>query len=297
MTITWRALLPRPKINLKRFPCLFFVIALRPRFPAVLVGLALVCAAHFTTARMTGAFDAVTYAGIVTFYLTLSIFLAVSAYFLERTDRRNFLNQLRGSLLYRQLEDNADRDELTGLLNRRSLARISDAIWNDAVAQPVVSAILLDIDHFKRFNDVHGHIEGDACIRSVSDCIRDTVGDAYLVFRFGGEEILVLSNGLEPLQVVAMAERIRTAIENLALRHGGIEIGCVTASLGVASAQPGDMTFEKLLQNADDALYEAKRRGRNNVAPGNGLQPNTLVAWPLIAHCARHAVGRGALNR
>jgi diguanylate cyclase (GGDEF)-like protein len=62
------------------------------------------------------------------------------------------------------------------------------------------------------------------------------------------------------------------------LRHGGIEIGCVTASLGVASAQPGDMTFEKLLQNADDALYEAKRRGRNNVAPGNGLQSNTLVA-------------------
>jgi hypothetical protein len=95
---------------------LFFVIALRPRFPAVLAGLVLMCASHFTTTQMTGAFDAVTYSGIVTFYVTLSIFLAVSAYFLEQKDRQNFLNQLRGSLLYRQLEHNSERDELTGLL-------------------------------------------------------------------------------------------------------------------------------------------------------------------------------------
>lgn len=174
---------------------LFFVIALRPRFFAVLSGLALMCASHFTTTHLTGAFDDVTYSGIITFYLTLSIFLAVSAYFLEQKDRQNFLNQLRGSLLCQQLERNAERDELTGLLNRRSLARIGGMLWNEAPGETAVSAILLDIDHFKRFNDVHGHIEGDACIRAVSQCIRAAVDEAAFVFRFGGEEILVLAPG------------------------------------------------------------------------------------------------------
>lgn len=245
---------------------LFFVIALRPRFPAMLVGLTLMCASHFTTTHLTGAFDDVTYSGIITFYLTLSIFLAVSAYFLEQKDRQSFLNQLRSDLLYRQLEHNAECDELTGLLNRRSLARVRDMLWGDKVQQPAISAILLDIDHFKRFNDVHGHIEGDACIRAVSQCIRHAVDDASFVFRFGGEEMLVLSAGRDPLQMLAMAERIRASIEGLAMRHRGLGDGSVTASLGVASAMPAETTLEKLLQAADEALYEAKRMGRNTVA-------------------------------
>lgn len=190
---------------------LFFVIALRPRFPAILIGLVLMCASHFTTTSLTGAFDAVTYSGIITFYVTLSIFLAVSAYFLEQKDRQSFLNQLRGSLLYQQLEHNADRDELSGLLNRRSLARVRDALWSDASHS--IAAILLDIDHFKRFNDVHGHIEGDACIRAVSQRILANADEGAHVFRFGGEEILVLSVGHTALQALAQAERIRAAIE------------------------------------------------------------------------------------
>ncbi|WP_439615471.1 GGDEF domain-containing protein [Shinella sp.] len=251
---------------------LFFVIALRPRFPAVLVGLTLMCASHFTTTQMTGAFDAVTYSGIVTFYVTLSIFLAVSAYFLEQKDRQNFLNQLRAGLLYGQLERNAERDELTGLLNRRSLARICEGLWSGG-KHKTVAAILLDIDHFKRFNDVHGHIEGDACLRAVSRCIRDTVDEASFVFRFGGEEMLVLSVDREPFAALAMAERIRVAIEGLAMRHRGLDDGCVTVSLGVALAAPAETTLEQLLCDADSALYEAKRMGRNTVA----LAGETLI--------------------
>lgn len=95
---------------------LFFVVSLRPRFPAVLAGLTLASASHFTTTYLTGAFDHVAYFGIVSVYSMLSIFLAVSAYFLEKSDRQNFLNQLRAGLLYRQLEGRAERDELTGLL-------------------------------------------------------------------------------------------------------------------------------------------------------------------------------------
>jgi diguanylate cyclase (GGDEF)-like protein len=251
---------------------LFFVIALRPRFPAVLAGLALMCASHFTTTQMTGAFDAVTYSGIITFYVTLSIFLAVSAYFLEQKDRQNFLNQLRAGLLYGQLERNAERDELTGLLNRRSLARICEGLWSGG-KHKAVAAILLDIDHFKRFNDVHGHIEGDSCLRAVSQCIRDTVDEASFVFRFGGEEMLVLVADREPLTALAMAERIRVAIEGLAMRHRGLDDGCVTVSLGVALAAPAETTLERLLCDADSALYEAKRMGRNTVA----LAGETLV--------------------
>ncbi len=244
---------------------LFFVIALRPRFPAVLAGLVLMCASHFTTTRLTGAFDAVTYSGIVTFYVTLSIFLAVSAYYLEQKDRLNFLNQLRGSLLYGELEYNSEHDELTGLLNRRSLARICDRLWGHG-QHSAVAAMLLDIDHFKRFNDVHGHIEGDACLRAISQCIRDTADEASFVFRFGGEEMLVLAPGREPLTALAMAERIRGAIEGLAICHRGLDDGCVTVSVGVALAVRSEMTLEVLLRDADGALYEAKRMGRNTVA-------------------------------
>ncbi|MCR6497467.1 diguanylate cyclase [Shinella sp. CPCC 101442] len=256
---------------------LFFVIALRPRFPAILVGLVLMCASHFTTTSLTGAFDAVTYSGIVTFYVTLSIFLAVSAYFLEQKDRQNFLNQLRGSLLYQQLEHNADLDELSGLLNRRSLSRVRDAVWNGAPTS--VAAILLDIDHFKRFNDVHGHIEGDACIRAISQCIHGTADKGAHVFRFGGEEILVLSAGQSSLQALAQAERIRKAIEALAIPHKGLDDSCVTVSLGVALVSPAEVALERLLQDADAALYEAKRSGRNTVALASGLVAPIRDDW------------------
>ncbi len=252
---------------------LFFVIALRPRFPAVLLGLVLMCASHFTTTHLTVAFDDVTYSGIVTFYVTLSIFLAVSAYFLEQKDRQNFLNRLRSDLLYRQLEDNAERDELSGLLNRRSLARISNILWNGTPRRSVISAILLDIDYFKRFNDAHGHIEGDACIRTIAQCIRNTVDETSFVFRFGGEEFLVLSADREPLQILAMAERIRAAVEGLGIQHRGLDGQCVTVSLGAASAVPARITLEKLLQDADGALYQAKNTGRNAVSLVNQLEP------------------------
>jgi diguanylate cyclase (GGDEF)-like protein len=244
---------------------LFFVISLRPRFAAILVGLALMCLAHFVTAYLTGAFDFVAYSGIVSLYLTLSIFLAVSAYFLERMDRRNFLAQLRASLLHDQLQEKAERDELTGLLNRRSLSRLGEIMWRAAGPDDVVSVILLDIDHFKRFNDTHGHIEGDSCIRTVSKCIEENLDPSHSIFRFGGEEILIMAPGIDPVVMFETAEKLRFAIEARRLLHRGAASGRVTASFGVASGNPVSLTLEKLLQKADDALYRAKSSGRNRV--------------------------------
>lgn len=245
---------------------MFFVIVLRPRFPVALVGLSLIAAIHAVTMALSGKFDDLTYTSILSFVLTAAVFMAAGAYFLEYIDRMNFLHRLRGSLLQEQLRQSAERDELTGLLNRRSLARIRETLWNGAQGERSLAAIMLDIDRFKLFNDVHGHIEGDACIHAVSRCIADHVGGAGVVFRFGGEEILVLMPDADALKALGVAERVRSAVEALAIRHRGSPDGqFVTVSLGVACGRPADSSLEDLLKMADDALYQAKRRGRNTV--------------------------------
>ncbi|UJW73639.1 GGDEF domain-containing protein [Rhizobium sp. SL42] len=251
---------------------LFLVIGLRPRFRATLLGLLLLTCIQLTTTKLNGSLDDVTYEALVSFYGTVSVFLALGAYFQEHSERLNFLNQLRGTLLHRVVTAQSEQDELTGLLNRRSLTRIADDIWKNPGKNASVSAIMLDIDNFKLFNDVHGHIEGDTCIRSVSRCISDAVGDQGVTFRFGGEEVLVLLPNVQPAQALAMAETIRSAIEAQNILHRGTS-GIVTASLGIAGGPTLDIGLEDLLKHADTALYEAKRLGRNRVAwLGDALQ-------------------------
>lgn len=272
---------------------LFFVIALRPRFATIVLGLVLMCAVQFTTTKLNGSFDDVTYTGIITFYVTLTIFLAMSAYFMEHKDRLNFLHQLRGSLLHAELERKSERDELTGLFNRHSLARVRQTIWSGEDAAATVAVIMLDIDRFKLFNDVHGHIEGDDCLRAVCRCILREVAGAGETYRFGGEEILVLMTDIEREQANDMAERIRAAIEALGIRNRGLADGqVVTASLGVALGKPTQATLEDLLRAADAALYEAKRGGRNTVSifdgtwrgpTGSGPAGDTAKASILLA--------------
>ncbi|GEM_PF-530746 len=250
---------------------LFFVIALRPRFPTIMIGLLVMCAVQFTTTKLSGAFDDVVYTGIITFYVTLAIFLAMSAYVMEHKDRLNFLNQLRGSLLHAELERKSERDELTGLFNRHSLARVRQSLWAGPDAGTTLAVIMLDIDRFKLFNDVHGHIEGDECLRAVCDSILKEVGPAGETFRFGGEEILVLMSDVEGRQARDMAEKIRAAIEALGIRNRGLADGqAVTASLGVVLGKPAEATLEDLLRAADAALYQAKRDGRNTVSMFDG---------------------------
>lgn len=244
---------------------LFLVIGLRPRFHATLLGLVLLCWVHLTISSFIPSFDATTYQGLVTFYITISIFLALGAYFQEHADRMNFLNRLRASLLHDQLQQQSERDELTGLLNRRSLVRHSQVLRQPAGGRACVHAVMLDIDHFKLFNDVHGHIEGDACIRVVSGCIAQVVGHDGIAFRFGGEEMLVLLPKADMDQALTIAETIRSAIESKAIPHRGLGCsGVVTASLGVAGGA-SEFDLEDLLKQADGALYQAKRLGRNRV--------------------------------
>ena len=197
-------------------------------------------------------------------------------------------NQYRSDALQRanhQLEILATRDPLTGLGNRRSATDRIEKLWCDpAVPKTSIAFIMADIDLFKLLNDAAGHAAGDECIRRIAKAIEESVRlgeDA--VFRYGGEEFLVVLVDASPDLAWTIAQRIRSSVEALAIVNPGIDpedgATCVmTISLGVAFAQEGAAP-EMVAKWADDALYDAKRGGRNIVflsnahAAGEGGRP------------------------
>lgn len=264
----------------------FFAIVLRPRFLTVLGGLIAMIAIQLLTTRLNGGFDPVTYSGIVSFYITLGVFLALSAYFAERVDRQNFLQRLRGEALQKELQLLSELDPMTGLYNRHVLARLNHSIWASAAEGRPISAIMLDIDNFKPYNDIHGHVDGDACIRRVGEIARDQVGSGGNVCRYGGEEILMLLPDVDGEAAISIATAIRREIQGMAIEHRGLpQDGVVTASLGVASGYTDRKSLDELLRQADAALYEAKRAGRNRVRAHLGDAQQVL---PLMAEQSPH---------
>jgi diguanylate cyclase (GGDEF)-like protein len=156
----------------------------------------------------------------------------------------------------------AHTDALTGLRNRRAFDEALEREWKRTLEnRSQISLLMLDIDHFKTFNDRYGHPAGDDCLRAVSAAVNSAVRATDVVARYGGEEIAVILPGTGSAAAVELAERIRAAIE------GG---GAVTASIGIATAalsESGDRrTPEGLVPAADTAMYKAKAGGRNRVA-------------------------------
>jgi diguanylate cyclase (GGDEF)-like protein len=160
--------------------------------------------------------------------------------------------------LRERLADLAIRDGLTGLLNRRSL----DEALDRANGGAALGCVMIDIDHFKRFNDEFGHDAGDAVMQHVAQLMEETLGDAGRAYRFGGEEFTMLLPGCEEAAVFALAERLRQRIAQAPLAHHGRLLGHVTISLGVAIS-PLDGPATTLLKRADAALLSAKSAGRN----------------------------------
>ncbi len=161
----------------------------------------------------------------------------------------------------RELEWLATRDALTGCVNRRSFFKDFELIWNQA--KPVLgelSAVMVDIDHFKLINDNHGHAMGDEVLRKVAATVMKTVAEGDIVCRYGGEEFSVLMPDTSLDDAELRAERIRLAIKSLQV--GNLK---VTASLGVSSMQQNAESPQDLLDQADKCLYVAKRNGRNQV--------------------------------
>jgi diguanylate cyclase (GGDEF)-like protein len=164
--------------------------------------------------------------------------------------------------LQEQLRDQADRDWLTGLHNRRYLARELERPAHDRFGAPLTLAVL-DLDHFKSINDGFGHAAGDQVLVRVAGLLLDVLRETDIVVRSGGEEFLVLMPATDAAAGRAACERIREAVEDEAWKR--IAPGLrVTASVGLASTDaPGDL--EALVNLADQRLYDAKRAGRNCV--------------------------------
>jgi diguanylate cyclase (GGDEF)-like protein len=123
---------------------------------------------------------------------------------------------------------------------------------------------MIDIDHFKRFNDDYGHEAGDIVLRAVGKALRQSVREGDLAFRYGGEEFLLLLGSMDAGQAVARAEQLRAHIAGLRMRFAGRDLGPLTVSAGLASA-PTHCQPDQLIQFADAALLSAKRAGRDRV--------------------------------
>jgi diguanylate cyclase (GGDEF)-like protein/PAS domain S-box-containing protein len=171
-----------------------------------------------------------------------------------------------------QLLAMAMTDGLTGLTNRRGFDAELDRQWGYVLEHgSQVSLVLLDIDHFKKFNDEYGHLAGDDCLRVVGAAVMSAVRTGDVVARYGGEELAIILPATDPAGAVVVAEAVRHAIESLDIPHAGNPEGGskVTASLGVATAlaRAGGMIRmpESLVLSADKALYMAKSEGRNCV--------------------------------
>ncbi|MEX3934467.1 diguanylate cyclase [Paraburkholderia phymatum] len=168
----------------------------------------------------------------------------------------------------------ARTDGLTGLHNRRTLGEILDQEWRRARrTRSVFSLLFVDIDRFKAYNDTYGHQAGDDALAAVARCIGENIRRPVdSAARYGGEEFVVVLPDTPPAGASLIAERIRSAISDLAIEHAGSEYGRVTASIGAASWTPErDDDVTAMIKAADEALYNAKATGRNKVAPVPGM--------------------------
>lgn len=169
-------------------------------------------------------------------------------------------------------------DALTGLANRRAfddaLNQCCDSYLNEG--QPA-TVMLLDVDHFKKFNDTHGHHAGDEVLRSVANILSDHVPSSHLVARHGGEEFAVLFRNKTCVEIRAVAETVRSAIERACVSYEGLQLK-VTVSIGLADWSDRETGYD-LVQRSDEALYASKSAGRNCIHYHDGFQ---CLAWKSL---------------
>jgi diguanylate cyclase (GGDEF)-like protein len=167
----------------------------------------------------------------------------------------------------RNLEALASIDSLSGLANRRSFDARFEAEWQRAatLGRPI-SLVMIDVDHFKLFNDNYGHLEGDECLRAIGQTLAAAASHkADFAARYGGEEFVLLLPDTGLAAAFDIAERLRAAVAALAVEHDHAPCGHVTISIGVASLTPTGEGRQALIEAADAGLYAAKRNGRNRV--------------------------------
>jgi diguanylate cyclase (GGDEF)-like protein len=169
----------------------------------------------------------------------------------------------------RQLESLAQLDGLTEVANRRSFDARLRAEWGASArtGQPL-SLLMIDVDHFKRFNDRYGHPAGDACLKAIAACLsKGELQRNHFIARYGGEEFAIVLPSLPSTAAIETAERLRIAVFDLEVENSQSPVGRITISVGVAElVGDGSKDAGALIEAADAALYNAKRRGRNVVS-------------------------------
>jgi diguanylate cyclase (GGDEF)-like protein len=204
----------------------------------------------------------------------------------NETARRNgFLYMLRDQLtaaemnvLNAELLRLSTTDALTGLANRRQFESELERIWQDR-RRPALGVALIDVDRFQSFHDNAGHVAGDNCLRAVADAVASALRrDCDRAARYGGEEFVVLLPGMAREEMAAMGERLRAAVAQLKIVHPGEQGTYLSISVGLGWCAEGERGIgpDALLHDADHALYEAKRDGRNRVVMGQSLR---LAPW------------------
>ncbi len=165
----------------------------------------------------------------------------------------------------KQAEKLAQKDPLTGLNNRRAFFDQGNRIVKQASRfNHPISVIMADLDHFKNINDTYGHTVGDKVLQSISKLLQHTIREIDIVARMGGEEFAFVLPETDSDEAVNLAERLRLETEKASVAHKESTIK-ITASFGVYSCSATDETLESMLTKADDAMYIAKKKGRNQV--------------------------------
>lgn len=161
-------------------------------------------------------------------------------------------------------QQHALHDSLTGLCNRRFF----DAELSSLIDQESLSLIIVDVDHFKRFNDEHGHVMGDKVLKGVGKKLQQSCRDGLQAYRYGGEEFAIIAPNVNLRRACHLADVMRRNIEKIQIidKKSGNTIGGITASFGVATTTEG-MLPKALVEEADKQLYDAKKLGRNRVLP------------------------------
>jgi diguanylate cyclase (GGDEF)-like protein len=259
----------------------FLSTSLRPQFWIVLLVSALVFALHFAAVHFLSdlRWQEAAMASLV--LMTVIYVTAMGSLSAQRRERRSYLFRLRESLRHAEADLSSRHDKLTGFMNRGGLDKALQDLWKGPFIQ--VAAIMIDIDHFKSYNDHYGHLAGDSCLKAIANIIAaETRQPKDIIARFGGEEFLVLLPNTDLREGSRIAERMRRALINASIPHDGPgACGFLSASFGVGSAATKTMSARELISAADNALYHVKKSGRNGV-------------WPAVDRPVLSVVGPGS---
>jgi diguanylate cyclase (GGDEF)-like protein len=178
---------------------------------------------------------------------------------------QQFLLGIKRAILYQKVQELAITDTLSGVFSRRYyLERFREEIERSQKFNYSFSCLMIDIDHFKDYNDHYGHLVGDAILRELSKTIKENIRQIDLIGRYGGEEFSILLTETDKEQAKFAAERIRQSVESKYIRVYDENLK-VTVSIGISTFPDDGKEMEALIDNADSALYYAKQTGRNRV--------------------------------